>query len=57
MGEEMAKEDKKILVRMKRNTWMYMRKKAFDQEISLNELINTCLEKYIKRCENKVDRK
>jgi len=53
----MAEENKKILVRMKRNTWLSIRKKAFDREMSLNELINICLEKYIKKCEKRVDRK
>lgn len=48
-------QDRKILtLRLDRQTWSFLKKRAVDRDMSLQELINDCLEKYKKKCENKL---
>lgn len=44
-------ETKPLTLRLNKNTWSFLKKKAIDREMSLSALINECLEKYKKKCE------
>lgn len=51
----MRKKDPNIKVmniRLRKEVWSFLRKQAFDQETSINELINVCLEKVKKNHDN-----
>lgn len=51
----MRKKDENIKVmniRLRKEVWAFLRKLAFDQESSINELINVCLEKVKKNHDN-----
>lgn len=45
---------KALTLRINKETWAFLKKKAIDREMSLQELINDCLEKYKKKCQNKL---
>jgi len=47
-------ELKTLNLRMPKETWSFLRRKAFDREMSLSALINERLEKYKKMCEKKL---
>lgn len=36
---------KSLNLRLREETWEFIRNQAFDQKLSINELINVCLEK------------
>lgn len=49
------KDKLKVLnIRIPRELWAFCRKKSFDRDISFNKLMLELLEKYKKRCENKL---
>lgn len=43
-----------MLIRLEKEIWVFLKKKAIDREISANELINDCLRKYKIKCEKKL---
>lgn len=45
---------KALTLRINKETWAFLKKKAIDREMSLQELINDCLEKYKNKCQNKL---
>jgi hypothetical protein len=45
---------KALTLRLNKETWTFLKKRAIDREISLQQLINDCLEKYKKKCLNKL---
>ena len=47
-------DTKAFQIRMPKETWVFLKKKAVDQERSMNDLILSCVEKFKKRYENKL---
>lgn len=47
-------QKKPMLIRLEKEIWVFVKKKAIDREISANELINDCLRKYKIKCEKKL---
>ena len=47
-------EMKSLNLRMKKETWSFLRRKAFDREMSLSALINECLDKYKSKVEKRL---
>ena len=50
----MTEEVKPITLRLKKSTWMFLKKRCIDKETSLCGLINELLEKYKLRKEKKL---
>jgi predicted DNA-binding ribbon-helix-helix protein len=44
-------DTKPLTLRLKKSTWVFLKKKAVDREMSLAALINERLEKYKNKCE------
>jgi hypothetical protein len=44
-----------VNLRMPRETWSFLRKQAFEQKISMNKIINHCIEKFKKSIEKKIE--
>lgn len=41
-------------VRLSKETWRFLKKTALEQERTMGEIVETCVEKYKKRLENKL---
>ncbi len=50
-------ETKAFTMRMDKDLWLFLKRKALDREMSLVALINERLEKYKKKCEKGIDTK
>jgi hypothetical protein len=50
----MPENIKPTILRIKKSTWVYLKKKAIDREMSLNSLIVELLEKYKDKGEKKL---
>lgn len=48
------KEIKMFQMRMPKDMWVFLKKSAIDQEVSMMDIILRCVEKYKKRMENKL---
>lgn len=49
-----AKKMKAMTLRMPRELWVFLKKKAIDQDTSINDLINSRLKKFKENCDNKL---
>lgn len=45
---------KALNIRIPKNLWKFLKKEAFEQEISMNHIIVSCLEKYRNRVKKKL---
>lgn len=42
-------------IRMPKETWVFLKQKAIEQESSMAGIILKCVEKYKRKCEKKID--
>ena len=45
---------KAFQVRLPHEMWTFLKRKSIDREMSMNDIIQQCLNKYKKSCENKL---
>lgn len=48
------KPNKAMTIRMTRELWVFLKKKAIDHDTSINDLILSRLNKFKEKCENKL---
>jgi hypothetical protein len=53
-GFKVKDQIKTFNMRMPRDIWIFLKRTAADQEISMTDIIVRCVEKYKKRLENKL---
>lgn len=46
-------ETKTFNMKMPKELWMFLKRTAADKEVSMTEIVNTCVEKYKKRLDSK----
>lgn len=49
-----TKEVKQLLIRMPKETWVFLKNTAIAQETTMNEIVMRCVNKYKKKLENKL---
>ncbi len=47
----MRKETKTFNFKMSKDSWLFLKRRAVEKEMSMTEIVNTCLEQHIKRVE------
>ena len=52
--KKINKEIKMFQMRMPKDMWVFLKKAAIDQEVSMMDIIVRCVDKYKKRMENKL---
>lgn len=53
-AKKTSKDIKMFQIRMPRDMWVFLKKTAIDQEVSMVEIIVRCVGKYKKRMENRL---
>lgn len=53
-AKKINKDIKLFQMRMPKDMWIFLKKTAIDQEISMMDIIVRCVDKYKKRMENKL---
>lgn len=48
------KEMKAFLVRLPKDDWLFLKKTAANQEVSMADIVVRCIEKYKRKLENKL---
>jgi len=54
INKKTNKDIKMFQMRMPRDMWVFLKKTAIDQEISMMDIIIRCVDKYKKKMENKL---
>lgn len=55
IGEEIMTNIKAFNIRLPKEMWIFIKKKAIDREMSINQLLIELIKKYQKKFENSVD--
>lgn len=48
------REIKNFNIRIPKETWLFLKKTAMEQERSMVDIIMSCVDKYKRKCENKL---
>jgi predicted HicB family RNase H-like nuclease len=50
-----ATYDRALNLRITKELWIFLKKQSMEEELSINKIINRCLEKFKKRKEKSID--